>query len=648
MNKNLSLEEKMKLLTGKNGWQTEDFDGKIPSIFMADGPHGLRKCEQDGTTHKNTAYPSLSVLARTWNKKLAFLMGESIADDCIENDVDILLAPGVNMKRTAYCGRNFEYFSEDPIVAGELAYEYINGVQSKGIGTSLKHFACNNSENYRLYENSELDDRTFYEVYLPAFVRALQANPYTVMCSYNLVNGLYSSENKKLLNGILRRELGFDGVIVSDWEAVKNRARALKATLDIEMPHNENSLADLQEAYKAGYISDEEIDASVDRIIALLEKIEQNKKLRKVSYSKEQRHENAVKIASEGIVLLKNDGILPLQKNKSVTLFDNWILGRASEKIGGGGSALVSTDYTCDLQKDLVNEGFVVETLPLQHEDVYSDYSIVTVSASSYEREAANRSDININEVEIETILRLANAGEKVIVVIYAGSAVDVSPFADKVSAIVYAGFGGEGVNEALAKILSGTVCPSGKLAETFFDTEDMPSVFYENDYGLNNFYAERHYFGYRYADKFDVLPRYPFGYGLSYAKFEYSDLEVRKNSETDYEVSYKITNLSDFDAMEISQLYVGDLCCTSSRPVKELKAFSKDLIPAHQSKTITLQLDKSAFAYYNPSIEDWYVENGKFKISVGASSNDIKFEKIIDIQLPKFTQYSKTHSRKY
>jgi beta-glucosidase len=331
-----------------------------------------------------------------------------------------------------------------------------------------------------------------------------------------------------------------------------------------------------------------------------------------------------------------------------ITLFSDWHFGNAMERIGGGGSSRVSTDYVIDFKGNLEKEGFKVDLEALQHVDLYSDYSIVTVGATTHETEAHDREEINIRNIEIETILRLYNAGEKVIVIIYAGSAVDVSPFVDKVSAIIYAGFGGEGVNEALAKIISGKICPSGKLTETFFDSKDIPVVFSERTFGLSNFYAERHNFGYRYCDKFDVKPRYAFGFGLSYACFEYSNLEVIKKGETEYEINYMITNTSDIDAKEISQVYVGDLHCTSSRPVKELKAFSKDLISAHQSKRITVILNKDAFSFYNPSMKDWYVENGKFKISVGSSPNDIKLEEVIDIQLPKYTQCSRTHSRKY
>ena len=643
---NLTFEDKLKLLRGKNDWQTDDLNGKMKSAFMADGPHGLRKMETDGTTHVNTAYPSLSVLARTWNAELAFLMGESIADDCIENDVDILLAPGVNVKRSPLCGRNFEYFSEDPYLSGELAYNYIQGVQSKGIGTSLKHFACNNAENYRHYGNSEVDDRTLFEVYLPAFRRALEANPYTVMCSYNVLNGVYASENKKLLKDILRGRFGFDGVIISDWDAVKNRARALKATLDIEMPYNAKSVDELKDAYQSKFIDDKDIDDCVERILALLERIEANRHLRKVSFTSEMRHRNAYSIATEGIVLLKNENdILPLDKKSSITVYSDWRGGYAFERIGGGGSSAVCTNVKQNLVENLKTVGYTVFPDVLQNTDNKSDIKIVTVAASVLESESADRTDISLRKMEVETILRLCEAGERVIVVIYAGSAVDVSPFVDKVSAIIYAGFGGEAINEALADVISGKVCPSGKLAETFSNDYIDPNA--DASRTLSVYYKERHYFGYRYFDRYGVSPQYSFGFGLSYAKFVYSDLKINKIGETDYELSYIVSNVSTVDGKEVSQIYVGDEYCTSDRPKKELKAFSKDFVKAGESKKVTVKLDRKAFEFYNPSIGDYYVENGKFNVYVCAACNDVRLCGSIVIELPKYSQVSRTHGER-
>lgn len=650
--KTLTLQEKFRLLTGKNGWQTDDLDGKIPSVFVADGPHGLRKIENNGEwngqTHKNTAYPALSLLSCTWDRELAYLMGSSIADDCIENDVDILLAPGVNMKRHAYCGRNFEYFSEDPYLAGELAYAYVDGVQSKGIGTSVKHFACNNTEKYRHFQNSEMDERTLFETYLPAFKRVLEAKPWTVMCSYNIVNGMYASENKRLLKNILRDKFGFDGVIVSDWEAVKNRARALKATLDLEMPHNARSVGDLQEAYEAGYITEAEVDESVERLFALFEKAEKSKEKRKASFSEKERHENAVKIAREGVVLLKNEGgVLPLKAGAKIDYFADWSYGDVKGIIGGWGSSDVQPAVRVkQLFETLQESGYEVRERWNPSIDVYGDYQIVEVGATTHESEGVDRNDLKIRSIDEESILRLAKTQKNIIVVLRSGSAVDCSGWADKVAAIVYAGFGGEGINEALAEILSGRACPSGKLTETYFkEAKERPDKA-DCTESLSTFYKERFYFGYRHCDKYDEEPYFAFGHGLSYASFEYSDLAIRKLSETDYEVEYTVKNVSNVAAKEVSQVYVSDPVCTSERPKKELKGFSKDLIMPGESKRVKVKLDKSAFAYYNPSLEDYYVENGRFEILVGASSRDIRLSASIEVNLPKFTQCSRNFWR--
>lgn len=642
----LSLEEKFKLLSGKNFWQTEDFDGKLPSVFVADGPHGLRKVDESGNTIPATAYPSLSMLGCSWDKDIVRLVGNSIADDCIENNIDILLAPGVNMKRTPLCGRNFEYFSEDPQLTGELAASYILGVQEKGIGTSLKHFACNNNENYRHFQNSEVDDRTLYEMYLRAFEIALTAKPWTVMCSYNMLNGVYASENKKLLDDILRKEFGFEGVIISDWEAVKNRARALKATLDLEMPYNTNSLSDLQAAYDVGYITDEDVDQSVSRIFNLIQTNESAKTTRSVSFSVEERHKNAVAIAEECIVLLKNeDSILPLEANASIDIVNN----DATTRIGGlGSSEVLSAIKPLSLVDALQKHNFVVNEQWIYGIETFGDYQIIPVWAETHETEGADRNSLKIRKIDEENILKIAANNKNIIVIIYAGSAVDVSAWIDKVQAVIYAGFCGEGVNEALVNILTGTISPSGKLAETFpIALSDTP-VNTKQEYALGLFYGERFYFGYRYYDKYAVPPQFPFGFGLSYANFTYSDLTIEKLGELDYMVRYTITNNSNIPAKEISQLYVSDLLCTSERPIKELKGFSKDFIPPHQSKTVCLRLNKDAFAYYNPSLQRKYVENGRFSIQIGASSQDIRLKEEITIHQDLFSQYSPTFSRKY
>ena len=645
--KDLTLEEKFKLLTGKDCWQTEDFNGKLPAVFVADGPHGLRKVEdtsvQSGnTTHKNTAYPTLSFLANTWNRNLANLMGSSIADDCIENKVDILLAPGVNIKRIPVNGRNFEYFSEDPYLAGELAYEYISGVQSKGIGTSLKHFALNSSEKYRHWENSEVDIRTFYDVYIPAFKRALEADPWTVMCSYNPVNGIYASENKKLLKGVLRDKLGYKGLIVSDWEAVKNRARALKATLDLEMPYNKNSFDELKRGFDCGYITEEEVDESVNRILDLIEKSEKAKKIRKTSFTEKERHENALKIAREGIVLLKNSGVLPLKKGAKIDL-----VGETGLRIGGCGSSAVQPAITVKtLEECLSEKGYIANRKYNPKFFTEGEYQIVSCYASSHESEGGDREDIKLNSIDEEMVIRLSNQGKKVIAVIYAGSAVDLSKIEGKAEAIILAGFGGEAINEALSDIISGEVSPSGKLSESFPSGDYVNPLEEGRKICLSSFYKERYCFGYRYYDRAEEKPLYPFGYGLSYAKFEYANLKLKMKDEVSCDVEFTVKNLSKVDGSEIAEVYVRDEVSLADRPFKELKGFEKVFLKAGESKKVKLTLPRSAFSYYNPSAEDYLVESGTFEILVGASSQDIRLSGKVEIELPEFKRYAVVFER--
>lgn len=641
----LSLEEKFRLLTAKDAWTTQDFGGKIKSVRMTDGPHGVRRCD-DKETIKSTAYPALSLVACSWNPQAAYLMASSIASDCIEQGVDILLAPGVNMKRSPLCGRNFEYFSEDPYLSGSMACSYIEGLQDCGVGATLKHFACNNGENHRFYQNSELDERTLYESYLTAFEISLQAKPWMVMCAYNKVNGVFASENEKLLKEILRDKFGYDGVIVSDWEAVKNRAKALKATLDLEMPYNAYSYDELKTAYENGFIADQEIDACVNRLLALAEKTCRVQK--KVLYARDQRHKNALNIARESVVLLKNENrILPMKKYASVDLFRSCDL----EVTQGGGSAKVESNYPeVTLASALEKQGYAVNA-NLSHENVIGetsgDYLIYTVGSNQYEMEGVDRNNIDVRNMDAQKILYFCERGEKVIVVIYAGSVVDISLFADKAAAIVYAGFGGEAGNEAVADILSGSVCPSGKLAETFPRNLSETPVDGKTENPAYAFYGERFFFGYRFYDKMNIPPLFAFGSGLSYAHFEYSDLAVEKIGDTEFFVSYSITNISEVCGKEISQVYVRDISASCERPVKELRAFSKDEFKAGETKRVTLQLGRRAFAFYNPSLGEYYVENGKFEILVGASSVDIRLKHSVVISLPAEKQCSIDHKGK-
>ena len=652
--KNLTLEEKMRLLTGRNCWLLETANGKLPEVYLSDGPHGLRM--HDKETFKvlpAVAYPCLSVVANSWDEELAFLQGQSIADECVEHGADVLLAPGVNIKRTPLCGRNFEYFSEDPLLAGTLAKAYIEGVQSKGVGTSLKHYCANNREYDRYYQSSEVDERTLREIYLPAFEIAVQAKPWTVMCAYNPVNGVNASENKWIFD-ILREDLGFDGVIVSDWESVRSGWRAAKAGLDLRMPYKDCAYDEIKYGYDNELLTEEEIDARVRKILALMEKKENAQK--KVEWTNEERHARAVKIAKGGMVLLKNDGVLPLTEGK--ILVGGPLANNPS--MGGGGSAFISTVYkprplVDELAKRIeggqVFEHARVETdanLFMHHiakfyiEASRADTVVLCMGTNYFQEcEGSDRITIRLTPTQEDFILHTAKRNKRTVVVLQAGSAVDMTPWINEVSAVLYTGYAGEGMQEAIADILTGKVCPSGKLAETFpLCLEDTPTGTARGD-GFTDRYTEGVFVGYRYYDSYEKEVLFPFGHGLSYAKFEYSDLCVKKESETDYLVSYTVKNISETDGAEISQVYIRDPFSSVSRPEKELKGFAKTPLKAGESKRVEVRLNARSFAFYSIPRKGWYVENGEFEILVGASSRDIRLQSQIVIALPDGEQYS-------
>ncbi len=650
---NLTLEEKLNLLSGKDRWHTENANGKLREVFMQDGPSGVRKFNDCRILEPATAMPTLSVVANTWNTELAKLDGKVIADECVEKEVDVILAPGVNIKRTPLCGRNFEYFSEDPYLAGVMGREFIKGVQEKGVGTSIKHYCANNREFDRNFLSSEIDERALREIYLRPFEIACEAQPWTVMCSYNPVNGIYASQNKWLLNDILRKEWGFNGVIVSDWGAVHSPYKAVKATLDLEMPNNEKSFKDLKDAYDKGLLTDEEIDFCVTNILNLIKKCVDAD--RKVDFSKQERHQKAVEIAQEGIVLLKNDGALPIKNGKY------FVVGADAEnpKIGGGGSSSVVSDFKqlsiCkELNKALEGKASFELTDTAFGSDVFWNMRGLYARAYSYDgvilaispmtsHESGDGVAIRLSPYYEDVINETAKYNKNVIVALYASSAIDMSAWIDNVNAVLYVGYAGDGVQEALTNIISGKVSPSGKLAETFPLSIEDSYVGTSHGSGSVDWYSDGVLVGYRYYDKVEQEVLFPFGHGKSYANFIYSNLKVKKITQTDYEISYDVTNDSQFDAKEVSQVYVRHILPMVLRPEKELKGFSKDLIRAGETKTVTVKLDKRAFAYYSIPLKEWYVENGMYEILVGASSRDIKLTHKFNIELPEEEQA--THS---
>lgn len=645
--KKLTAKQKVKLVMGADFWTNYDLDGAIYKFVVSDGPVGLRQPVDRTTTEqkdciKSVAYPSFQTLSNTWDIKLAYKMGRSLGNDCIEQNVDVLLAPGVNIKRLPTCGRNFEYLSEDPYVAGVFAREYIKGVQDKHVGTSLKHFCCNNTEKSRNWISSEVDERTLREIYLRPFEIALEAKPWTVMSSYNLVNGVRMSEHGKLY-GLLRNTFGFDGMIMSDWEAVKDSEASLNAGCNWEMPFSAAHQKEMLE--KAERLDPEKLDESAKRVIALAEKCEKESKLRKTDMTPEQRRAVALEIEEEGIVLLKNDGALPLKKEKI------FVTGAAAwHSYFGGGSSNVYPEREFEpLETALKNEGAdayygesVWEVIGCAsnlgnlkqavREAASADCTVLCVGEpNTCEYEGADRQHIKLSKEEELAIHELAEASEKLIVVVYAGAAVDMSGWIDDADAVVWAGYGGEYANKAVAEVLTGKVNPSGKLTETFpLALEDVPA---ENAYadGAVMLYSEGLNVGYRYFDTFNVPVLFPFGFGLSYSEFEYGNLTVERKGDK-VKVAFDIENVSDTDGKEVAQIYVREITKEVYRPYKELKAFEKVFIKARGKVRVETELDKSAFAYYSVAKDCWTVHGGVFEIMVGASADEILLAKKINV----------------
>lgn len=659
--KELSVEEKLRLICGQDSWHTVDFDGKIPGVCMSDGPVGLRKVavneKGEWYDQPSVAYPALHVLANSWSRECAREMGEALADDCKEKNVDILLAPGVNVKRNPLNGRNFEYLSEDPLLAGTLAYEYIDGLQSKGVGACLKHYYVNNLEYNRLDQSSEVDERTLREIYLKSFELACEAKPISVMCAYNRINGVFASENEKGFR-ILREEFGFDGAVISDWGAVHDRAACAKAGLDLEMPYSEGNYNKLVADYKAGKIADEEVDACAERVLKLAERCEEMRRTRKVERTVEERFAVARKIAEEGIVLLKNDGILPLEKGQSIAVSGDFAAPGDSAKIAGGGSALVQwRGERFDLAKILGEKlggevryarafwerGLICDARKAMTDAAECDVNVICAgTGAGIETEGRDREDMRLPKWEEESIRRLAEINPNTVVVLFAGSAVDVSAWEDCVAGIVLAGFCGERGGEAVAEILTGEVNPSGKLSETFpCCFEDVPASSTDNDPCVAR-YEEGVDVGYRYYDTYGFEVAYPFGFGLSYSEFAYSGLKV-KTSGDKAEVSFSVKNVAGPAGKEVSQLYIRPIASYVHRPEKELKGFVKQEIAPGKTAKVKFALTLKDFAYYSTAVDGWRTDDGLYEILVGASSRDIWLQALVKIEGGKISFVKET-----
>ena len=635
--------QKVKLVMGADFWSNDTADGSLYKFVLSDGPVGLRQPLDKSNPEqkeviKSVAYPSTQVLSQTWNCDLAKLLGKSIGNDCIEQKVDIVLGPGVNIKRLPTNGRNFEYYSEDPYLAGTLAKKYIEGVQEMHVGTCIKHFCCNNSEFSRHWASMEVDERTLHEIYLKAFEIAMEAKPWTVMCSYNLVNGRRMSENNKLYN-VLRNNFKFDGLIMSDWDAVKDSEASLNAGLNLEMPYNENHHNLMMKKAQENILNERKLDESAVKVIELAEKCEKESKLRKMDMSINERRNVALKIAEEGIVLLKNENnVLPLKPEKKIFITGD----PASRYYCGGGSSQVCPELPfisleealkaeCDdvqyyesIWEKLGHLAHVGNAKKALEYSAQAEYTILAVGDSAnLEFECADREEIKLSKEEEILINDFAKVAKHLIIVVEAGSAIDMSSWIDKVEAVVYMGYGGELSHKALANILVGKINPSGRLSETFpLKLEDSPAMkSYHDSFVMK--YDEGLNIGYRYYETFNVPVLFPFGYGLSYSKFEYSNLKIEQIKDV-YKVSFDIENETEIDGAEVCQLYIREVVKEVYRPDYELKGYEKIFIKAHEKKKVIIELKRKDFAYYSTYYDEYHVKPGAFDILIGKNSHDI------------------------
>lgn len=653
--KKMTLEEKASLCSGADVWHTKAIERlEIPRIMVADGPHGLRK-QDDKADHlgvnesiKAVCFPAGSAVAASFDRELLTQMGEALGNECQAEGVSVILGPAVNIKRSPLCGRNFEYLSEDPLLTTELAGALIKGIQSKNVGTSMKHFLANNQETRRMSISAEIDERTLREIYLAAFEGAVKKQkPWTMMCSYNRINGVYAAENKTYLTDVLRGEWGFDGCVMSDWGAVNDRVKDLMAGLELEMPATGGETDELiVAAVKDGSMEETVLDTAVERLLNIIYRFEENRDKEAV-FNRDEDHELARKIAGESIVLLKNDNILPLKTSVNVAF-----IGEFAEKPryqGGGSSHINSHKITTALEA-------MEEIGPVQYAQGYNiddempdaklekegietaeKADVVVVFAGlpdALESEGYDRVHMKMPEAQNRLIAEIAKVQKNVIVVLHNGAPVEM-PWVNDVAGIVELYLGGQAVGGALVDILFGKVNPSGKLPESFpKHLEDNPSYLYYPGEKEKAEYREGIFVGYRYYDmkKMDVL--FPFGHGLSYTNFKYSNLKLSKKQLVDTDtltVELDVTNVGNQEGKEVVQLYVADIVSTVIRPRKELREFAKINLQPGETKTVKFELGKRAFAYYNVEISDWHVESGEFEILIGKSSRAIELsEKVI------------------
>ena len=641
----LTLEEKAALTSGTNPWSLGNVAAKgLPNYTITDGPHGLRKAQNTESmdVEENvpaTCFPPAAGMACSWNPELVERVGEAMGEECIQEQVAVILGPGVNIKRNPLGGRCFEYWSEDPYLAGHTAVGIVKGVQSKGVGTSLKHFAANNQETDRLRISATISPRAMREIYLPAFEYIVKtAQPWTVMCSYNKINGVFSSQNRWLLTDVLRGEWGFKGIVMSDWGAVSDRVAALNAGLNLEMPPS-NTDNQIVAAAKDGRIPATQLDEMAQGMIDLVAKARPAMSRDGYRYDVDAHNEVARQAAVESMVLLKNeDATLPVAKGAKIAVIGEFA---RTPRYQGAGSSLINPTKLTSFLDAIEERGVAADFAPgFTLDDAAQDPALTEQAVTAaqqadvvllflglpaaYESEGFDRTTLDIPAKQVEVLEAVAAANPNVAVVLSNGSVVSM-PWRGRANAILETWLLGQAGGAALADVIFGDEVPSGKLAQTIIDdvNDDPSAMNWPGEEGHVD-YGEGVFVGYRYYDTFRKQVTYPFGYGLSYATFDVHDATVAKTGPRDAEVTVTVTNTSDVAGAETVQVYVAPPKAKVARPAHELKGFAKVALEPGESKNVTIALDDRAFAYWSERFDDWHVEGGTYTIEVGVSSRDI------------------------
>ena len=655
--KDLTIEEKAALVAGYQFMRTNPVPRlSIPSIKMSDGPHGLRAQPDGGDNGVTnslpaTCFPTASCSANTFRPEFLRKMGNFMAEEAKFYGVSVILGPGVNIKRNPRCGRNFEYFSEDPFLAGRMGAAEVTGIQENGIGVSMKHFACNSSENYRFMGNSVVDMRALREIYLRQFEFVVKTtNPETLMCAYNKINGTHCSENAWLLNGVLRNEWGFKGLVMSDWGTTHDRVKGIKSGLDLEMPgDNEICRKWIVDSIKDGSLKKEELNEAVRNVLTLVNNHEEQAKINDVNW--EEHHKLAKEIALEGAVLMKNDGLLPLNENVKLL-----VVGELFEKARyqGAGSSMINPRLFSSpktafdvhnvsykyLKGYKENESEPDESLIKEAVDASKEFDKVLLFiglTDRFESEGVDRENIKLPQNQLALVDALAKNHKKIIVILYGGSVVEL-PFFDQVGSILDMFLAGQNSGEVAYDLLFGKANPSGRLAETWpLRYEDVP---FGNEYStcLQDVFKESIYVGYRYYLTANKEVRFPFGYGLSYTSFEYSNLKVKQH-ENNLLVSVDVTNVGEMDGAESVQLYVSAPKHNTHKPLRELKGFSKVDLKAKEIKSVSIKVDYDDLKYWDINQNRFVLEDGEYEIQIGKNSRDIVLRKKISIKGETFAK---------